>query len=170
LQSEGFPPVADRSARVLILWTLPGPESLRRQQYFGQPRNAFWQIMDELFGAAPEVPYRRRLQILKENRVALWDVCESAYRAGALDGNIRGESVVVNDFKRFFRSYPRIRLICCNGLKAGQLYERRVLPSLSPRRQAIRREILPSTSPAHAAMRFDEKLRRWEIVRKEAEG
>jgi hypoxanthine-DNA glycosylase len=160
--------VANRDARVLVLGTLPGPESLRRQQYYGQPRNAFWKIMGELYGAGPEVPYRRRLQVLKQSRVALWDVCHRAYREGALDADIDPASVVPNDIKGFLELHPGIRLICCNGQTAGRLYERRIWPGLSPGQQAIRREILPSTSPAHAAMRFDEKLRRWEIVRKEA--
>jgi len=68
LESRGFPPVATRDARVLILGTLPGPESLRQQQYYALPRNAFWRIMGDLFGAGPGESYPRRLKILKHKK------------------------------------------------------------------------------------------------------
>lgn len=168
MDSRGFPPVATRDARVLILGTLPGPESLRQQQYYALPRNAFWRIMGDLFGAGPGESYPRRLKILKQNRVALWDVCAAAYREGALDAAIRGESVVTNDFAAFFRSHPRIQLVCFNGQTAAELYRRRVLPGLPESLQRMRREILPSTSPAHAAMSYERKLERWEVVRRES--
>jgi hypoxanthine-DNA glycosylase len=168
LQASGFPPVATRDARVLVLGTLPGPESLRQQQYYALPRNAFWRIMGDLFGAGADVPYSRRLRVLKQSRVALWDVCASAYRSGALDAAIRPESVVANDFARFFLSHPRIHLVCFNGQTAAELYRRRVLPGLPAPLQGMRREILPSTSPAYAAMSYERKLERWEVVRREA--
>jgi hypoxanthine-DNA glycosylase len=138
--------------------------SLAYRQYYAQPRNAFWPIMGALFGAAPELPYRQRLQTLKANRVALWDVCHSAYREGALDADIDLASIVPNDFRRFLRSHPRIRLICCNGQTAENLYRRLVLPGLPEALQHITRETLPSTSPAYAAMRFETKLERWRLA------
>ena len=71
LRSEGFPPVSDPHARVLVLGSLPGPVSLRERQYYAQPRNAFWRIMGVLFGAAQERPYEDRLRSLLRHRVAL---------------------------------------------------------------------------------------------------
>ena len=77
-----FEPVSRPDARVLILGTLPGAESLRRQQYYAKRENSFWPIMGALVGASPELPYARRLARLVEHGVALWDVCASAERAG----------------------------------------------------------------------------------------
>jgi hypoxanthine-DNA glycosylase len=153
---------------VLILGTLPGPESLRLRQYYAHERNAFWRIMGALLGAGPDVPYERRLMILEEGRVALWDVCASAYRPGALDAAIHKDSIVMNDFAAFFRAHPRIRMVCCNGKKAAELYRRRVLPTLPDPLRQLRLEVLPSTSPAYAAMSLAQKLERWKIVRREA--
>lgn len=165
MHAEGFPPVADPRARMLVLGSLPGPVSLRKQQYYAQSRNAFWRIMGVLFGAAQERPYEDRLKILLRHRVALWDVCASAHRPGALDASIRRASVVPNDFSSFFVTHRELRLVCFNGQAAAELYRRRVLPGLSEELQALRSEMLPSTSPAYAAMTFEQKLERWSILR-----
>jgi double-stranded uracil-DNA glycosylase len=161
MQSRGFRPVASRDARILILGTLPGPRSLQVRQYYAKQGNAFWPIMGRLFGASEDMDYRQRLALLKANGVALWDVCHSAYREGALDVDIVPDSIVPNDFARFLESHPRVQRICFNGRKAAQLYRTRVLPGLAGPQQCIERLTLPSTSPAHAAMRPEEKFRRW---------
>jgi TDG/mug DNA glycosylase family protein len=166
MHSRGFRWVAGTDASVLILGTLPGTMSLAMRQYYAQPRNAFWPIMGKLIGASPGLSYPARLRLLKENRIALWDVCHSAYREGALDASIRAASIVPNDFARFFRSHRGIRLICFNGQTAEKFYRRLVLRDLPKPAQDIPHATLPSTSPAHAAMRFDEKLARWEFLRR----
>ena len=165
MYAEGFPPVADPRARVMVLGSLPGPVSLREQQYYAQPRNAFWRIMGELVGASPELPYEARLEIMRRHHVALWDVCASAQRPGALDASIRRASVVPNDFVGFFAAHRELRLVCFNGQAAAELYRRRVQPGLPEDLSRLRNETLPSTSPAHAAMSFEQKLERWRVVR-----
>jgi len=47
---QGFPPVVDDDARVLILGSFPSALSLAAHQYYANPRNAFWPITGELFG------------------------------------------------------------------------------------------------------------------------
>ncbi len=165
---QGFPPIADAQARVLILGSLPGQASLRRQQYYAQPQNAFWKIMGRLFDAGPELPYDARARRLIAQGIALWDVCAAAQRPGSLDASIVHASVVPNAFAAFLASHPRIRLICFNGAKAAELYRRLVLPALPATAQAIDCETLPSTSPAHASMSFEDKLARWSVVRDRA--
>jgi len=169
VHSNGFPPVADSHARVLILGTLPGQVSLQLQQYYAQPRNVFWKIMGRLFGAEPELPYSERTQRLIMHGVALWDVCAAAQRPGSLDASILHSSIVPNDFSTFLESHPHIHLICFNGAKAAELYRRAVLPELPSTIWHIRCETLPSTSPAHASMTFEEKLARWSIVGEDVE-
>lgn len=165
MQSQGFPPVARRDARVLILGSLPGQESLRRREYYAQPRNAFWSLMGALVGAGPELPYRARTRRLAGAGIALWDVCASAYRAGSLDAAIDRRSVVANDFAGFYARHPDVRLVCFNGRTAAALYRRHVLPALPERLRALPVRELPSTSPAHAARSLAEKRRAWQCVR-----
>lgn len=169
-RSVGFPPVATRESSVLVLGTLPGPESLRQRQYYAQPRNAFWRIMGQLIGAGPELPYPRRLETLRAHRIALWDVCAAAHRVGALDSAIQRATVEPNDFVRFLRAHAGIGLVCFNGQTAAGLYRRFVLPRLPPELAGIEQRVLPSTSPAHAAMPYEQKLARWRAVMGDAAG
>src|SRR5207302_4785311 len=59
--TRSFPPVVDERSLVLVLGTLPGEESLRRQEYYAHPRNLFWPIAGALFGDAPPARYPDRL-------------------------------------------------------------------------------------------------------------
>ena len=152
--SQGFPPVTGPSPRVLVLGTLPGAESLRRQEYYGLPRNRFLWIMGQLVGATPELPYPQRIARLAEAGVALWDVCHSAHRPGSLDAAIDRASIRPNDIQGFATAHPTLRLVACNGATAATLYRRFVTLDLPMLR-------LPSTSPAHAGMAAEAKLALW---------
>jgi hypoxanthine-DNA glycosylase len=162
--SRGFSYVARRDARVLVLGSLPGVRSIEAQQYYAQPQNAFWRIMDELVGAGPDLGYATRLQRLKASGIALWDVAAAAERPGSLDAAIVRESVVANDFPGFFARHRRIGAVYFNGAKAEELYRKLVLPTLAEPFASLATERLPSTSPAHAAMPYAAKLAAWSVV------
>jgi double-stranded uracil-DNA glycosylase len=158
---HSLPPVAAPNARLLILGSMPGVRSLGAQQYYAQPRNAFWPIMGRWFGAGPEKPYDDRLKILQQNRIALWDVLQSCHRPGSLDSAIRVVDAVPNDFAQFLATYSAIMHVFFNGVAAGGLFQRLVAArGLAPQRP-ITYATLPSTSPANARMRFDEKSEAW---------
>jgi len=157
----GFPPVATPAARVLVLGSLPGAESLRRREYYAQPRNAFWTILGAIAGAGPGLPYTARLARLDAARIALWDVCAAARRVGSLDADIERDSIVSNDFAAFLGAHQAIGTVLFNGRTAAALYRRHVLPGLPPRARSLTLVELPSTSPAHAAMSLAVKTERW---------
>lgn len=163
-RSQGFPPIAAPDARILVLGSLPGRVSLAQHQYYAQSQNAFWRIMGVLFGAGPELPYATRTTRLLEHRIALWDVCQAATRAGSLDADIDLATVVPNDLGSFFRAHPAIERVCTNGGTATRLYQRLVLPGLPETLRALPLQPLPSTSPAYAAMRFGQKLELWRVI------
>jgi hypoxanthine-DNA glycosylase len=156
-----MPPFADPRTRVLVVGTLPGQASLAARQYYAQPHNAFWRLIEDLCGVPRALPYRARIDALLASGFGLWDVCASAHRRGSLDASIVRASIVPNDFARLYRRYPRIELVCFNGATAAALYQRLVMPTLNESARAVRTVILPSTSPAHAGMPYAQKLARW---------
>lgn len=163
-RSAGFAPLLGRDPRVLVLGTLPSRRSLEKQQYYGHPRNAFWQIMGELFGAGPGVPYAERMRLLTARRVAVWDVLRASVRPGSLDADIDVATAKANDFASLFAAHPGIALVCFNGRAAAGLWQRLVAPVLQNSSNTLDYRTLPSTSPAHASVRYAEKLERWRVV------
>ena len=154
-----FAPIANPSAKILILGSIPGEASLAAGQYYAHPRNAFWPIMAELLGFAPDAPYAERLKGLQQADIALWDVLHSCHRRGSLDTAIEKDSVEVNDFDGFFADHPGIRLVCFNGGTAERNYRQHVLRhGKHTTMQYVR---LPSTSPAHAALSLQKKMEIW---------
>jgi double-stranded uracil-DNA glycosylase len=162
--ARAFQPIARSDAQVLILGSMPGIASLDAVQYYAHPRNAFWMICGELFGAGPELPYDQRLERLMDQRVALWDVYAGCERPGSLDSAIVDDTAELNDFATFLIEHPAIRTICCNGGKAHSSFQRHVWPNLGERAEGTKLYRLPSTSPANAGMSYADKLAAWQAV------
>jgi hypoxanthine-DNA glycosylase len=156
-RSEGFPPVAQPDARILILGSLPGDRSIAEQQYYAHPQNAFWRIMRELFGIDGD--YEERCARLSANGIALWDVLHSSVRPGSMDADIQLSSAAANDFAGFFLAHPHVNKVAFNGKKAEQLFVR--LVESDGVATSLRRIALPSTSPAYASMSFSGKVVAW---------
>jgi hypoxanthine-DNA glycosylase len=155
---EGFAPVVDDGARLLILGSFPSVQSLALGQYYGNPRNAFWPIAGALFGFDPRATYENRLAALQSHGVALWDVLHKCRRAGSADAKIDPKSVVANDFGQLFATYRGIQRVYFNGQTAEQLF-RRLVDVDAP----VSYQLLPSTSPARA-MPPGRKLDAWRII------
>jgi hypoxanthine-DNA glycosylase len=155
---EGFPPVVDDDARMLILGSFPSVQSLAAGQYYGNPRNAFWPITSALFGFAVHAPYETRLAALQSHGVALWDVLHKCRRAGSSDAKVDAKSMVANDFGRLFANYRGITQVYFNGHTADKLFRRLVHADAS-----VNYQLLPSTSPARA-MPPGQKLDAWRVI------
>ncbi|MFO0987918.1 MAG: DNA-deoxyinosine glycosylase [Alphaproteobacteria bacterium] len=86
---RSFAPLADARSRVLVLGTMPGPEALRKQEYYGFKGNHFWKIMTDLLAPGRSLDYAQKLALLRRHRIAVWDVLRSCTREGAADSAIR---------------------------------------------------------------------------------
>jgi TDG/mug DNA glycosylase family protein len=153
-RKTGLAPIAGKNPEILILGSYPGVRSLASGEYYGNPNNQFWKIMDVLLGIDHTLPYTLRTALLADHHIALWDVLCSCSRDGSADTAIRDP--VPNDVRGFLAAHPTIRYIALNGNTAGR-YFRKMIPGLPG-------IILPSTSPAYARMSLAEKAHRWAYI------
>jgi TDG/mug DNA glycosylase family protein len=163
MRVHSFPPVSDSASRLLVLGSMPGKASLRAQQYYAHPQNAFWKIIAALLEIDAAAPYEARLAALRARGIALWDVMKSCTRESSLDSDVVEASIVPNAFPSFLRAHPRIRTVCFNGTKAEQSFQRHALPRLGALGDLAYYR-LPSTSPANASIAYETKLAAWRAV------
>jgi len=154
---NSFPPIVDENSRILILGSMPGAKSLEMQQYYAFPQNQFWRIMFHLFDAEFSNDYETRINLIKANHIALWDVIESCERNGSSDTEIKAE--IDNDIPQLIEDHPNIKMIFCNGQKS---YKN--LLKILGKNFKIPIVVLPSTSPLHTVS-FEEKFLSWEQIK-----
>jgi hypoxanthine-DNA glycosylase len=156
---QGLGPVVDARTRLIVLGSFPGVASLRAQQYYGHPQNAFWKILGELWGLPlAQRPYAERLQALRDHGLGLWDVYASCEREGSLDSDIR--EPVLNDLASLRQHCPSLQAIAHNG---GESFRH----ARHTRSLGLPVYRLPSTSPANASWSFARKREAWaEVLRR----
>jgi hypoxanthine-DNA glycosylase len=155
-RKSGFPPVVDAQTRVLILGSLPGEASLAIAQYYGNPRNAFWRLMEGVLDTPlVPLPYEDRLAVLLSRGAGLWDVIAEAERPGSLDAAIRDPAA--NDLLTLIETLPNLRAVAFNGGTAAKLGGRLI-------GERVATLALPSSSPAHAARSFAQKADAWRVI------
>jgi TDG/mug DNA glycosylase family protein len=159
----GLAPRVGEGARVLVLGSMPGAESLHRQQYYAHPRNEFWRIVEDVFGIRRELSYEQRIGGLQQHGVALWDVLAACSRRGSLDTAIERASMRLNDIPGLVAANPSLRCIAFNGVFAEAVYRNRIGHGLSDAAGLVLRR-LPSTSPANQSRPYPEKLAAWRAV------
>ena len=165
-QATCFPPISSESSQVLILGSFPGKLSLEKQQYYAHQRNSFWPVMGKLLEFDPLISYQRRIDTLKENNIALWDVLASCVRPGSLDSSIVPRSMVINDFVEFFSNSLKVKTLFFNGRKAEIEFTRQVLIHRDVQSRNLVLQCLPSTSPAMAMLSFNQKVEAWSVIKK----
>ena len=148
--THAFEPVYDSHSTVLILGTMPSPQSIKHGFYYSHPQNRFWPLMAALYEEpTPSFPDEKRAFALRHG-IALWDVLASCDIKGAADSTIRNP--IPNDFTPILQT-AHIDRIFTTGKTAFTLFQKLVAPRL--KRDAI---YLPSTSPANQALFPWEKL------------
>jgi hypoxanthine-DNA glycosylase len=157
-QKLGLSPIADKSSKVLILGTMPGEDSLRKQEYYGHSRNLFWQLVENITNEKIPQDYKGKTKLLLQNKIAVWDVCMTCFRNGSLDSNIANETP--NELISFISDHPTIKAIGFNGQKASKLFRKHF-----DKIPGIKMIPLPSSSPANTGISKDEKNIEWGKLR-----
>lgn len=155
MRKFGLGPVADGHTEILILGALPSDVSRLKAQYYADPRNDFWKLLEAVLNEQlSNLPYEARIQTLLAHRIGLWDVYGSCLRPGSMDKDISGERL--NSFTALKSIAPNVRLVCFNGKEAGQ-WEQRVS------RLGYRTLLLPSSSGANRRNQRN-RLDRWKRI------
>ena len=154
---SGLDPVAGTAPRVLILGSFPSRASLAKKEYYGNPKNQFWPMMERLFSIPAGLRYPDRIDAPHgERRGTLGR--DPGLRTGGQCGH-RIRNPLPNDIRGFVQAHPTLRLVALNGSTAGRYYVRfNDIPGVPS-------VVLPSTSPANARLLFAEKVSRWEAVK-----
>ena len=147
----GFKPIVDENSKVLILGSMPSVASLRAGQYYAHPQNRFFKIMFAMLGEEYSTDYGKRIRLLKNHRIALWDSVYSCNRIGSLDSAIK--KATPNDVVGLLSVYPGIKMVFTNGKKSDEVFAKF--------NANLDRICLPSTSPANAAYSLDRLCKIW---------
>ena len=136
---QGLPPILpDGPIRALILGSFPSVQSLEKQQYYAHPQNWFWRVLQHC-GVVEDAnaPYEQRVEQVRANQIAIWDLYEQVRREGSGDDKIR--DAVPNDIAALLDERGPFPILL-NGRRLREF--RRAFPNLNT--DLIP---LPSTSP-----------------------
>src|SRR5699024_373806 len=114
-ETHSFGPVVNQGTRILILGSHPGVLSLRKQQYYGNPGNAFWRDVFNALEVPDPVDYQERLDTLQAHRIGLWEVYATVQREGSLDHKIKNQTLYY--FEVVLKGI-QLKLIIANGKTA----------------------------------------------------
>lgn len=159
MYKTALPPLVDNSSRILILGTMPGDQSIAKQQYYGNKGNHFWKILFTIFDENYSASYDERQIFLKKHKIAMWNVLASCIREGSSDSKITNETI--NDFINFHKQYPNIRHVIFESKSAAKFYHKYLKPQIG-----ISYHILPSTSGLNAGTSFSQKVELWKVLAK----
>lgn len=143
-------------AKVVILGTFPGEESLKHNRYYSNPTNKFWELLGIEFGD---------FETLKKKGIGLWDVLNNACeRKDSADKNIKNvKETDYNDWQCLEGKY-----VFFNGQKAYKFYKKAIKKGWrSPLN--VQGDFLPSSSGVNSRTPKKLKEQAWNEVIKLSE-
>ena len=144
-----FQPIVFKNSKTLILGSFPSIDSFEKSFYYAHPRNQFWKILS----AISKYPINNRDQktwLLKESKLALWDMVLNCTRDNSLDASL--EEIEVNNIAEFLEFNPTITKVAFTGRLAEKLFK------MHFDHLEVETIYLPSPSSAYAKMSFEKKV------------
>ncbi|CAA6824065.1 MAG: G:T/U mismatch-specific uracil/thymine DNA-glycosylase [uncultured Sulfurovum sp.] len=148
-EEHAFKPIIFQNSEILILGSFPSLESFEKSFYYAHPRNQFWKLLS----AVTDLPINNRDQkiwLLKESKIALWDMVQSCRRENSLDTSL--EEIEVNDLASFLEEHSSVKKVAFTGRLSEKLFK------MHFGYLEIETVYLPSPSAAYAKMSFELKL------------
>ena len=152
-----IPPFFCKDSEVLILGSFPSVKSREVQFFYGHPQNRFWRVTASIFECAVPDTTDEKMQFLKNNKIALWDVISSCEITGSADSTIK--NVKPNDLSVIMNNAP-IEKIFVNGKTAWKYFKKFSKSELLEKAVA-----LPSTSPANASFSVERLIDEWKVIK-----
>lgn len=150
-------PILPQNPIIFILGSKPGNLEFKKQEYYANNGNAFWKIIFEITAEVFSKNYSERIDVLKRNHIAVWDIIESGERVKPGAQNVKNE--IPNPVNEIIEMYPSVKQIIFNGQKAHDLYHKHF-----NKIEGINYAAVLSTSPANTRFSFREKLNNWKKV------
>ena len=144
-----FNPLVFKNSKILILGSFPSIDSFEKSFYYAHPRNQFWKLLSEL-SAYPINNRDQKIWLLKESKIALWDIVKECRRDNSLDSAL--EEIEVNNIAVFLEENPSIKKVAFTGRLAEKLFK------MHFDYLEVETVYLPSPSAAYAKMSFEQKL------------
>lgn len=157
-----IPPIFDENSGILVLGTLPSPQSRKTGFYYGHPQNRFWRVISLVLDypeilSHTKISKNEKIKLLLDNKIALWDVLQSAEIEGAADSTIKSE--VPNNLNIILKAAP-IKSIFATGAKAASLYRKH-----HEKTTGIPIVSLPSTSPANCKFNLEALVKAYSVIK-----
>ena len=146
MRKQGLAAFNIKDAKIVILGTFPGEESLRMGKYYSDSRNQFWQLLGL---------EKHDFDGLKKLNMGLWDVIESCERDNSADNNIKNEQ-----YNKL--SVLNKKMILFNGVKAYEYF----LNAQEKQKTTVnvyKKQILPSSSGA-LSIELKVKRKQWKRI------
>lgn len=116
---KGFLPFFDENSEILILGSFPSVISRETNFYYGNKQNRFWKVLAEAFGEPAPETIGEKQALLKNHKIALWDVVAECEITGSLDSTIKNYKVA--DLRQVLDK-ANVKTIILNGGKAKEIF------------------------------------------------
>lgn len=144
---KGFLPFFDENSEILILGSFPSVISRETNFYYGNKQNRFWKVLADAFGEPAPETIGEKQALLKNHKIALWDVVAECEITGSLDSTIKNYKVA--DLQKVLDK-ANVKKIILNGGKAKEIFLKNY------KYLSASAVFLPSTSPLNT--RFDKTI------------
>ena len=149
-------PVYDSHSKILILGTIPSPNSREMGFYYGHPQNRFWRILSAVLQEPAPQGAEQKAAYVRRHGIALYDVLRACEIQGASDASI--QNPVASDLCPIFRA-AQIRAVFTTGKKAAALYKK-----YQQQRTGMPALLLPSPSPANCAASMQSLVEAYRLI------
>ena len=158
MEKHTLEPFYNNDSKILILGSFPSIKSREIGFYYSHPQNRFWKVLAYIFNEEITNSIEDKKELLKRNKIALFDVCATCDIKASSDASIK--NVVPNNLDKIFNN-SKIKVIAFDGITAYNLYQKYFKD-----KYAAELISLPSTSPAHATWDMQMLINEYEVLNK----